>query len=87
MGIFPIILIIFGGIVLGQIVYSITKGGKLFFILHLVLLLICVIIGVIISENQTGGVSFPWWLNAIPYSIPVIVSLFVGLIRKLIKIS
>lgn len=83
MGLEQIIILSVIVCVIGQMVYS--KGRKIFYITHSILLVICVLIGIFFSSNQTGGVSWPWWFFSIIYSIPVVISLGFGSLRAMLN--
>lgn len=66
---------------IGQYLRHIYKDSRLFYLSHGIGLLIISLWAVVETSNQTGGVNWPWWIIAILFSIPIVLSIFVGIIQ------
>lgn len=84
MGNFELIILTIIMAVIGQFIYIKTKGGKVFYYIHLALLAAIILFSLIVTSNQSGGVHWPWWFFSLIYGIPVVSSLLFGFIRRLL---
>lgn len=77
------ILIFFLFIILGQTARYLSKSAKGFYVLHIAGIFLVVIISLLVSINQSGGVAWPWWIFAMIYIMPILLSLIIGIIQDI----
>lgn len=82
---FSIVALCALAILIGQLTRYYSKRKRVFYIVHLVGVLILIFISMVISKTQSGGVNWPWWFFAILYSVPIFLSFFVGLIQDVLN--
>ncbi len=72
-------------IVIGQYLKYGFKDSRFFYLIHGLGLVVISIWAVIESSNQVGGVNWPWWILAIFFSIPLVLSILFGAIQDVVK--
>ena len=70
---------------LGQYLRHAYNNSRLFYLIHGIGLLIILIWAVVATSNQTGGVNWPWWILGIPFSIPLVLSIFIGAFQDIVE--
>ena len=74
-------------IVIGQYIKYTCNDSRFFYLIHGLGLVIISIWAVIETSNQVGGVNWPWWILAIFFSIPLVLSTLFGAIQDVMKKS
>ena len=70
---------------IAQLTRSYFRSKSVFYLVHLAMVITLVSFSILLSMNQSGGVNWPWWIFALMYTMPVLLSLIIGIIQDIVK--
>jgi hypothetical protein len=70
---------------IAQLTRSYFRSKSVFYLVHLAMVITLISFSILLSMNQSGGVNWPWWIFALMYTMPVLLSLIIGIIQDIVK--
>ena len=70
---------------IAQLTRSYFRSKIVFYLVHLAMVITLISFSILLSMNQSGGVNWPWWIFALMYTMPVLLSLIIGIIQDIVK--